>query len=76
MRFRRVLSALLPAMFVLTLAFLSMPVHGQIAVRNQGYVPFSEEPINYRADPDDPVARLQKQLDRGEVTLAYEPQHG
>jgi hypothetical protein len=75
-RFRRVLSALLPAMFVLTLAFLSLPVHGQIAVRNQGYVPFSEEPINYRADPDDPVARLQKQLDRGEVTLAYEPQHG
>jgi hypothetical protein len=75
-KFRRVLSALLPAMFVLTLAFLSLPVHGQIAVRNQGYVPFSEEPINYRADPDDPVARLQKQLDRGEVTLAYEPQHG
>jgi hypothetical protein len=56
--------------------FRSLPVHGQIAVRNQGYVPFSEEPINYRADPDDPVARLQKQLDRGEVTLAYEPQHG
>jgi hypothetical protein len=75
-KYRRVLSALFPATLVLAVVFLSWPVHGQIAVRNQGYVPFSEEPINYRADPDDPVARLQKQLDRGEVALAYEPQHG
>ena len=49
---------------------------GQIAVRNQGYVPFSDAPINYRGDVDDPVARLQKRLDRGEATLAYEPKHG
>lgn len=42
---------------------------GQV-VKNQGYVPFSDAPINYRSENlDDPIARLQKQLDRGEVRL-------
>ncbi len=51
--------------------------HGQIAVKNQGYVPFSEEPINYRSENlTDPVALLQKRIDRGEVKLEYEPKHG
>ncbi len=49
---------------------------GQIAVRNQGFVPFSDAPIYYRGDVDDPVARLQKQIDRGAVTLRHEPGHG
>jgi hypothetical protein len=53
----------------------SAPLHGQIAVRNQGFVPFSDEPINYRSEPDDPVARLQRQLDRGEATLEWEPRN-
>ena len=49
----------------------------QIAVRNQGYVPFSDEPINYRTqEVTDPVARLQKSLDRGDVQLDCEPTHG
>jgi len=49
---------------------------GQV-VKNQGYVPFSDAPINYRSENlDDPIARLQKQLDRGEVALEYEPGHG
>jgi hypothetical protein len=53
------------------------PAHGQIAVRNQGYVPFSEEPINYRSQNlSDPVARLQKALETGDATLRYEPQNG
>jgi hypothetical protein len=57
--------------------WLSLPVHGQIAVKNQGYVPFSEEPIDYRSENlSDPVAILQKRIDRGEVTLDYEPKHG
>jgi hypothetical protein len=61
---------------LLAMAALAIPVSGQIAVRNQGYVPFSEEPIAYRGDVDDPVARLQRRLDRGEVTLGYEPKNG
>jgi hypothetical protein len=65
------------AISVLTLGWLNLPAPGQVAVKNQGYVPFSEEPINYRSDNlTDPVARLQKQLDRGETKLDYEPAHG
>src|ERR1700733_11239113 len=49
----------------------------QIAVRNQGYIPFSDPPINYRSnDLTDPVARLQQQLERGRAHLVYEPEHG
>jgi len=62
---------------VLTLGWLTRTTHGQIAVRNQGYVPYSEEPINYRNAPvSDPVFKLQQRLDRGEVKLSYEPGHG
>jgi hypothetical protein len=51
--------------------------HAQIAVRNQGYVPFSEAPINYRSqDLTDPIAKLQQRLDAGETSLVYEPEHG
>src|ERR1700689_1999007 len=57
--------------------WLALPAHGQIAVKNQGYVPFSEQPINYRSENlRDPVALLQKKIDRGEVKLEYEPKHG
>jgi hypothetical protein len=49
----------------------------QIAVKNQGYVPFSDAPINYRTHPvTDPVAKLQELLDHGTVKLDYEPAHG
>jgi len=49
----------------------------QIAVRNQGYIPFSDEPINYRSeDLHDPVARLQKRLEQGKATLRYDADHG
>src|SRR5580700_10412560 len=62
---------------VLVAGWLCLPVYGQIAVKNQGYVPFSEEPINYRSENlTDPVARLQEKIDRGEVKLDYEPKHG
>jgi hypothetical protein len=55
---------------------LCLPASGQIAVQNQGFVPFSDAPINYRSEVHDPIVELQKRLDRGEVTLDYEPQHG
>jgi len=49
----------------------------QIAVRNQGYIPFGEAPINYRSnDLKDPVAKLEKRLEDGKATLTYEPGHG
>ncbi len=55
----------------------ALPSRGQVVIKEQGYVPFAVEPINYRSeDLNDPVAKLQKQLDRGEVQLAYEPGHG
>ena len=53
------------------------PPPPRAVIKNQGYLPYAEEPINYRsADLDDPIARLAKRLDRGEVSLTYEPQHG
>lgn len=61
----------------LGLTLLAGVVLAQIAVRNQGYIPFSEEPIQYRTTPvNDPVQRLQQRLDRGETTLCYEPGRG
>jgi hypothetical protein len=46
-------------------------------VKNQGYIPFSDAPINYRSnDLNDPVSQLQQQLDKGKASLVYEPEHG
>ena len=60
-----------------SLLWSTLPAHGQIAVQKQGYIPFTDEPINYRSnDLHDPVANLQKRLDKGEVTLEYEPRNG
>ena len=55
-----------------------MPVaDAQIAVRDQGYIPFSDAPINYRSnDLSDPVSKLEQQLTTGKAQLVYEPQHG
>jgi len=67
------------AIFGLPLAgYLTSPVAAQIAVRNQGYIPYSDAPINYRTAPlNDPVAELQKQLDAGKASLVYDDQdHG
>ena len=64
------------ATLVLALAGAAVPLSGQVAVRNQGYVPFSEEPINYRGPVNDPVAQLQQRLDSGRERLDYEPGHG
>jgi len=60
-----------------SILFAGWLAYGQIAVRNQGYVPFSEAPIDYRSENlSDPVALLQKRIDQGKVTLDYEPKHG
>jgi hypothetical protein len=52
-------------------------VRAQVAVRKQGYVPFSDAPIHYLSDNlTDPVARLQKRLDAGQTTLRFEGETG
>ena len=65
------------ALGCVALACLAPRSNAQIAVRNQGYVPFSDAPINYRSnDLSDPVSRLEHQLETGQAHLVYEPQHG
>ncbi len=50
-------------------AFAASPV----VVKQQGYIPFGDAPINYRSeDLRDPIAVLQRKLDHGEVKLRYE----
>jgi len=67
----------LVVLVVTTLGWLAARAHGQIAVRNQGYVPYSDAPINYRSeDLSDPVAKLQQHLNQGTAALQYEPEHG
>jgi hypothetical protein len=59
------------------LAVLSPLTHAQIAVRNQGYIPFSEPPINYRSsDLNDPVARLQRRVQQGSAHVEFDADHG
>ena len=56
---------------------VALPVSAQIAVRNQGYIPYSDAPINYRSeDLSDPVALLEKQIEQGKVSLSYDQDHG
>ena len=44
----------------------------QIAVKNQGYIPYSDAPINYRSeDITDAVTQLQKKLDAGKARLQF-----
>jgi len=46
-------------------------------IKNQGFLPFADAPINYRsAKLDDPITRLEQRLERGETSLPYEPGHG
>jgi hypothetical protein len=62
---------------IIVLVTLTVLLRAQIAGRPQGYIPFAGEPINYRSnDLNDPVAKLQKRQDKGEVALQYEPKNG
>ena len=58
-------------------AIVAVPVCAQIAVRNQGYIPYSDAPIYYRSEElSDPVALLEKRIEAGEIALTYEPKNG
>lgn len=70
-------TSLLLAIGFATVFDLGRPAQAQIAVRNQGYIPYSDAPIYYRSDDlSDPVALLQKRLDAGSAHLVHEPDHG
>ncbi len=69
----------LRAALVLAAALLAIPAaQAQIAVKNQGYVPYSDAPIFYRSeDISDPVTLLQRRLDAGTARLEFDSQsHG
>ena len=60
-----------------SVSWLAVRAHGQIAVRNQGYIPYSDAPIFYRSENlSDPVALLEKRIERRKVTLKFDPQFG
>jgi len=64
-------------MWQMAVAQVALQARGQVVIKEQGYVPFAAEPINYRSeDLSDPIAKLEKQLELGDVRLEYEPQHG
>jgi hypothetical protein len=70
-------SALIASATLAGIGWLLLHAHAQIAVRNQGYVPYSDPPINYRSENlADPVAKLQHHLEQGQATLTYEPNNG
>jgi hypothetical protein len=76
-KFNQASFALLLGLLAVTLGWWAVRAYGQIAVRNQGYVPYSDAPIYYRTAPlTDPVAKLQEQLANGQATLQYDPDHG
>lgn len=57
--------------------YVDRPALAQIAVQNQGYVPYSDAPINYRTQPlHDPVAELERKLEAGKAHLVYDKDHG
>src|ERR1043165_3323549 len=57
-------------------SLLDGPAQAQIAVKNQGYIPFSDAPVYCRSVVTDPVALLQKELDAGKVQLTFDEKRG
>lgn len=61
----------------LSLTAIALALGAQVVVKNQGYLPFADEPINYRSQKlADPIAKLQKRLDSGGAILHYDSRHG
>lgn len=70
------MARLLRAMaLVATLGFVATAAWGRPPIR--GDLPIEIEPINYLTAPvDDPIARLQKKIDAGEVSLGFDAKRG
>ncbi len=76
LRFRVVLSVSMAASAIIVCAGAEVPA-SRIVEKNQGFLPFADAPINYRsAELNDPVAKLEKRLERGEFKLHYDSRHG
>lgn len=47
-------------------------------VKNQGFLPFGDAPIQYRVSRSlaDQITQLNRQLESGKANLAYDPKHG
>ena len=46
-------------------------------IKTEGFVPYSEAPIYYRSQElSDPVAKLEKRLEHGEIGLDFDPKFG
>lgn len=52
--------------------------HPKPVVKTQGFLPFADEPIHYRTSKTltDQITLLNQRLERGEVTLTWEPKNG
>ena len=60
-------------LWLVPLAAMAVTAVAQVAVKNQGYIPYSDEPINYRSENiSDAVTQLQKRLDAGEAKLEHD----
>ena len=58
---------------IIAAAAMLQPAQAQIAVRNQGYIPYSDAPIFYRSDDiSDPVTVLQRRLEQGKARLTFD----
>jgi len=68
---------LLPGLLSIAAAGIGGGAQAQIAVHNQGYMPYSDAPINYRSDDlSDPVAKLEQQIEGGKATLTWDADQG
>src|ERR1700691_5668389 len=48
-----------------------------LVFKNQGYLPFADAPIYYRSQAlNDPIAQLERRLERGESALHYDSKYG
>ena len=49
----------------------------RVVEKNQGFLPFADAPISYRSSElNDPVAKLDRRLEHGELKLHYDSKHG
>jgi hypothetical protein len=49
----------------------------RVVEKNQGFLPFADAPINYRSSElNDPVGKLEKRLESGDLKLHYDSKHG
>src|SRR5258708_5125476 len=57
--------------------WLTLAVSGLFSARARAELPFEQTPIDYlKATTDDPVARLQRRIERGEAELGFDERRG